>query len=97
LETDLITYNSTITACEQGSFLQQALAQLLAEMQAHQVETDLITYSFTITAYEKGSVWQQLLAQLLAEMQAHHGEPTLFTYNFLFRITPLPSDCMHFV
>eukprot|EP00913_Durusdinium_trenchii_P031412 g29409.t1 len=57
---DVISFNSTISACEKGHEWPTALA-LFEQMPEMQVQADLITFNSTMSALEKGSQWQETL------------------------------------
>merc|ERR1719359_2313321 len=53
MKPNVITYNSTISACEKGQEWIMAMT-LLREMQQWHMKPDVITYSSSISACEKG-------------------------------------------
>ena len=78
---DVVSYNSTISACEKAGQWERAL-ELLSEMQEHGLEPDVISYSATISACEKGGEWRRAL-ELFNEMRRRRPEiePNSFIYN----------------
>ena len=66
LESDVVSYNASISASEKGSQWAQALA-LLREMCEQWLESSFVSYSASISASERGSQWAQAMA-LLREM-----------------------------
>ena len=63
----VISYNSTISACEKGQQWEQAVS-LLPEMRSYWLEPDVISYSSLISACEKGKQWEQALGLLISRL-----------------------------
>ena len=56
LESDVVSYNASISASEKGSQWAQALA-LLPDVSGRRLESVVVSYSASISASEKGSLW----------------------------------------
>ncbi len=54
LESDIVSYNASISASEKGSQWVQALG-LLRQMSDRRLESDVVSYTASISAREKGS------------------------------------------
>ena len=57
---ELISYSSTISACEKGGQWEKAL-HLFQEMKHNGIEPNIISYIATIGACEKGGQWEKAL------------------------------------
>jgi len=58
--TNVVAYNSAISACENGQEWQPAL-QLVTGMQCTNMQSDVVTLSSAICAFEEGGVRQMTL------------------------------------
>ena len=67
LESDVVSHDASISACEKGLQWMQALALLREMLGCQRLESDFVSYSAGISACEKGLLWVPALA-LLREM-----------------------------
>ncbi|CAJ1390413.1 unnamed protein product [Effrenium voratum] len=79
LQGNLLTYNSAVSACEEGGNWELALA-LMAEMQEVVLRMDIITYNSAISAAEKCGRWQEAVA-LLSELRGKELRGDVVTYS----------------
>jgi len=79
--TDIISYNSAISACEKGAQGSRAL-ELLHRLPASALQPDTISYNASISACEKGQQWEKTV-ELLVEMRQLELECSVITYNAL--------------
>ena len=68
VEADIISFNTTISACEKGCQWEMAL-QVVSDMQAVEILPDAVSFSAAISACEKASQWEMAL-ELFSQMPA---------------------------
>ncbi|KNC74831.1 hypothetical protein SARC_12632 [Sphaeroforma arctica JP610] len=79
LERNIVTYNSTISACANGGQWAKAV-ELFDEMKIKGIGRDVFTYNTAITACERGGQWQKAVA-LFDEMADIKVERNEVSYN----------------
>ena len=79
MDADVISYSSTISACEKGGQWQMAV-HLFDSMRKAKVDADVISYNATISACEKGGQWQ-MAVHLFDSMRKAKVDADVISYN----------------
>ena len=90
-EVDTITYNSSISACQQYAEWQQAVF-LLSELCERCLESDVITYQTVVKACEVGAGWQQAL-YLLGDVETQRLQSLRHSARRKIGQQGLPRSC----
>ncbi|CAK9077169.1 Pentatricopeptide repeat-containing protein At2g31400 [Durusdinium trenchii] len=93
VQPNVISYNSTIRACDKCGQWQQAL-KLFDAMPQAKVQPDVISYSAAISACEKGGQWQQAL-KLFDAMPQAKVQPDVISFNSTISACEKGSQWQH--